>query len=205
MRTRHPLYQTWVSMRARCRDPGHPNFARYGGRGVVVCARWLSFEAFLSDVGPRPSPLHSIDRIDNDGNYEPGNVRWATAAEQNRNKRSTRLVTVNGRTMAASDWALAAGIDLRTLLSRLHRGWSPERAVFAPLVPFKDCAALGRAATAKLTFEQVREIRAAYVPRSRNSAHSQGALAKRFGVSQRAISNVVRGKAWVTENAVVAP
>jgi hypothetical protein len=81
-------YEAWISMKGRCGNPNATGFKNYGGRGIIVCERWLkSYLAFLADMGRRPSPGHSIDRIDNDGNYEPGNVRWATRHEQNKNKR----------------------------------------------------------------------------------------------------------------------
>ncbi len=84
-----PEYRAWVDLIARCENPKHPRFADYGGRGVLVCPRWRSsFAAFLADIGPRPAPRLSIDRIDNDGNYEPGNCRWATTKVQAANKRN---------------------------------------------------------------------------------------------------------------------
>ena len=83
-----PEYRIWAGMKSRCYNPKHESFRHYGARGIKVCDRWLhDFLAFLQDVGSRPSPNHSLDRIENDGNYEPGNVRWATPAEQLINRR----------------------------------------------------------------------------------------------------------------------
>lgn len=84
---RHPLYRTWQGMRERCRDPGNVSYKYYGGRGITVCERWESFENFLADMGEKPSPDLTLDRIDNDGNYEPGNCRWATPEQQTKNRR----------------------------------------------------------------------------------------------------------------------
>lgn len=90
-REQEPLtYGSWAAMHRRCIYPCHEQFRNYGGRGIKVCSRWQSFDAFLADMGPRPSPKHSIDRIDNDGNYEPNNCRWALPAEQSLNKRPPR-------------------------------------------------------------------------------------------------------------------
>ena len=82
----HPQYYAWYEMKRRCSDPKKPGFKNYGGRGIKVCDRWQSFANFLTDMGPRPAPKLTLDRIDNNGNYEPGNIRWATPAEQAANK-----------------------------------------------------------------------------------------------------------------------
>ena len=90
-------------MKRRCNNASQPCFRHYGGRGIRVCERWQRFENFLADVGERPDGM-SIDRIDVDGDYEPGNCKWATRAEQSRNKRGTKLYTYNGKTMCMADW-----------------------------------------------------------------------------------------------------
>lgn len=96
--TGSPEYVSWSSMKARCLNPKNDNYSRYGGRGITVCNEWRdSFEAFLAAVGPKPSPHHTLDRIDVDGNYEPGNVRWATPAEQRANQAPIALRTHCGR------------------------------------------------------------------------------------------------------------
>jgi hypothetical protein len=124
-----PEYKTWRAMLTRCRNPRNPYFADYGGRGIVVCERWKEFGNFLADMGPRPLGA-SIDRIDNDGNYEPGNCRWATVREQQRNRRSNVWVEINGVRKIAEDWAIELGINARRFRERMRRGgMSPEEAL----------------------------------------------------------------------------
>ena len=113
-------------MLQRCRPGGHPD---YGGRGIRVCDRWKSYEVFLQDVGRRPSPKHSLDRIDNEGNYEPGNVRWATIKEQNRNTRGNRSLTPAGRTQVLIEWAEETGIPAERIRGRLRCGWTVGQAL----------------------------------------------------------------------------
>lgn len=124
-----PEYRAWRNMLTRCFWPKSRSFGRYGGRGISVCARWAaSFEAFLADVGLRPSNDHSIDRISNDGNYEPGNVRWATSAEQRLNKAGTRWVVVGGERMPLKTACERAGLRYIVVWKRLKRGWPVDRA-----------------------------------------------------------------------------
>lgn len=129
-----PLYGAWQTMHRRCSDPKSESFHRYGGRGITVCERWASFENFLADVGQPPSRTHSLDRWpDNDGNYEPGNVRWATGKEQARNTRANRLLTHGTKTMCLTEWAEVCGIGMGTLAWRLDRGWPPSKALSHPV------------------------------------------------------------------------
>ncbi len=122
--SRRPEYQVWITMRSRCNKPSAPAYEHYGGRGIKVCAQWANFGRFIADMGSRPEGM-TIERIDNDGNYEPGNCRWATRAEQARNRRSTHNVTHGGRTMCLKDWAREIGMHYTTLLHRQRRGLSP--------------------------------------------------------------------------------
>lgn len=133
-----PEYVVWNAMRARCTNPKNPTFPRYGGRGIKVCAKWREdFVAFLNDMGKRPSPQHSIERNNNDGNYEPGNCRWATPTEQSNNRRSNLILTFKGEQRTAAEWSRIMGISQSTIHARLHElGWTTERALTQP-VPAK--------------------------------------------------------------------
>lgn len=138
-----PEYTAWQRIRDRCNNRNSKDFPYYGGRGIRVCARWeASFEAFLADVGHRPTPAHTIDRIDNYRGYEPGNVRWATRAEQSRNRRpfsmigkSTRArwITVGDVQDSIAGWSRRSGLTRGCIRSRLRYGWEPSRAVTEPL------------------------------------------------------------------------
>lgn len=115
-------YGIWTNMLTRCGNPRNKAFRRYGGRGITVCERWRNdFAAFLADMGPRPSPKHSVDRINNDGDYEPSNCRWATTQEQCRNTRRNVRLTLDGRTMTQREWAVELGIHDSTLFGRIKR------------------------------------------------------------------------------------
>lgn len=128
-------YAIWNAMIQRCHNPKHASYDRYGGRGIIVCDRWRqSYDAFLDDVGERPSTLHSIDRIDNAGNYEPGNVRWATSLQQSRNTRRSIVVFYQGQRMSlreAYDMANSP-VAYGTVWLRLKNGMSVEDAIHTP-------------------------------------------------------------------------
>lgn len=129
-----PEYVSWVAMKRRCGNPANDDFNRYGGRGIKVCERWMMFENFFADMGPRLSPNHSIDRINNNGNYEPGNCRWATAKEQAHNRRNNRFVEYKGRRITMANAAELAGIKVNTMWRRISvHGWEAERAIDTPL------------------------------------------------------------------------
>lgn len=130
-----PEFNTWSHVIARCTNPRSKDFPRWGGRGITVCDEWRSsFLNFYRDMGPRPSPSHSIDRIDNDGAYEPGNCRWATQAEQQRNRRNNRWYTHEGETLTLAGWSERLGIPYFTLRTRLDQlGWTVDRALSTPV------------------------------------------------------------------------
>lgn len=198
-----PEWHAWQSMIARCLSPTHKAYANYGGRGISVFNAWVvdgGFVNFLASVGPRPSPNHSLDRIDNAGNYEPGNVRWSTINEQNRNKRSNRRITAYGTTMLMKDWSRATGETPDKILGRIKRGWSPERAVMRhisnsdlDLFDGSNPIPAGRIVRkhVSLTENDVREIRAL-----KDSGMKQTVIAEKFGASDQLISLIVRGKQW---------
>lgn len=125
----HPLYHTWVGMRQRCNNPRKHGYRWYGARGIRVCKRWDDFALFLEDMGPRPSPKHSIDRIDVDGDYTPDNCRWTDAKTQANNKRSNVSLTVNGITKTMTEWSEETGVSIQTMASRVKLGWNDERVV----------------------------------------------------------------------------
>ena len=126
-------YRAWINMRSRCYTPSSTGFDHYGGRGIRVCDRWKdSFANFLEDMGPRPSPRHSLDRIDCNGDYSPENCRWVTPTVQNRNTTRQHFVTVNGSRMTLADAAEGNPLPYNTILYRLRRGWSINDALARP-------------------------------------------------------------------------
>lgn len=189
-----PEYTAWQRMRGRCGNPGHPDYRYYGGRGIRVCPRWdESFPAFLEDVGRRPSHDLTLDRIDTNGNYEPGNVRWATRAEQSRNRRPFKMhwsksplskpLTVDGIVDSIGAWSRRTGIPRAAIRTRLKLGWSPERAVTVPTGSVRSLN--------KLTPEAVRIIRASCA-----NGEPVQEVARRLGVHRATVKDVVDGRTW---------
>jgi hypothetical protein len=129
-----PEYHIWCSMRQRCRNPHVKSYADYGGRGITVCERWArSFQNFYADMGPRPSPMHTIERKNNDGPYSLDNCIWLPNTLQNMNKRSNRLITLDGQTACLQEWIHRTGISLTTFYQRVQRGWSEQEALTTPV------------------------------------------------------------------------
>lgn len=122
-------YSIWCMMLGRCSKPSHSGFPDYGGRGITVCPEWINFEQFWKDMGPRPSPEHSIERIDNNKGYGPSNCCWATQDAQANNKRTNRVIEWHGKRMTVAQWARRLGFPDSRLRQRIARGWNLDQAM----------------------------------------------------------------------------
>ena len=131
--SRTPEYDAWAQMRQRCFNPNHKSYSNYGDRGITVCDRWLNFENFITDMGSRPTAKHSIDRIDNNGDYQKDNCRWATRKDQADNRRSNRFITIGCVTLNVTQWTKEMGFGKGVIYTRLNLGWSELKAVTTPL------------------------------------------------------------------------
>jgi hypothetical protein len=139
--TNTPEFNTWQGIKQRCYWPRYSQFHRYGGRGITVCDRWLGkggFENFLTDMGKRPTRFHQLDRVNNDGNYEPGNCRWATPKEQADNRSTTVMLVAFGRKQAVGKWSKEFGIPSFTVINRIKSGWPVEKALTQPRRTYGD-------------------------------------------------------------------
>lgn len=132
--SKSPEWVSWHAMRARCKYASSKDYTNYGGRGISVCEAWESFDAFLNDMGNRPSPNHSLDRIDPDKGYEPDNCRWATPLEQANNRRDNVIVTIDGQEMTLRNAVRGYGglVSMTAVERRIKRGWSHKDAVSTP-------------------------------------------------------------------------
>ncbi len=128
-----PEYWAWNAMRCRCYNTADKGYKNYGARGIVVCERWKDlFENFIADMGRKPSPKLTIERIDNDGNYCPENCKWGTRTEQARNRRNTRRLEHNGKNLTLAEWSEITGIDYFTIVARIKKGWTVSEVIETP-------------------------------------------------------------------------
>lgn len=179
------LMRVFLAMHDRCDREKSTAYKNYGGRGISVCQRWRSsFADFVADMGPRPAGAQ-LDRINNNGNYEPSNCRWASVAENAMNKRTTRNLTAFGETRHMAEWARLCGVSPSLIHLRLKAGWAVEAAV---------TTAASLRPNSKLTDRQAEEIK-----RKHTGGRGQPtALAKEYGVTHRTITNILRGRTFVT-------
>lgn len=178
-------YGSWAAMKRRCMAINSSDYRRYGGRGITVCDRWKTFVNFLADMGERPLGK-SLDRIDNTGNYEPGNCKWSTQKEQASNTRTSVHMTLNGETRTMKEWSRRIGLCYQTLQARYHSGWSDFKALTEP-VYISGMVPSNR----KLSETTVAEIRNLY-----NSGTRLCDLAERFGLDISHINHIVKFKIW---------
>lgn len=179
------LYSIWIDMRSRCTWNKAINWHLYGGRGIKVCDEWANnFTAFRDWAMTNGySDDLQLDRIDNDGNYEPCNCKWSTRIEQGNNRRTCVYVTINGETKTVVEWCRINGIAVNTAFSRIERGWKAEDAVTKS--PKKRCV---------LSKEDVKYIKEHYIPGSKE--YGQKSLAKKFCVSCSTIESIIGNKNW---------
>lgn len=189
-RSRDDIYHIWQNMKARCVNPNHQSFKDYGGRGIKVCDEWLKFENFLSDMGERPSKTHSLDRINNNGNYEANNCRWATRRQQCTNTRYNVYITFKEQTKTLSEWCEESGIEFNRARLRIKKGYPLDR-VFDP-EPIRNREIL-REKHYKARFDE-KDVE--FIIKSYISGVTGVKLAKRFNVGEEMIYNILRGKTY---------
>ena len=135
--TGSPEFNAWQSMHQRCTNEKCRCYKNYGARGIKVCRRWQNYENFLADMGRRPSPEHSLERKNNNGNYCPANCVWATKIEQASNRRSNRVLNHGGRSQTLQAWARDLGTTDNALYMRLKKGWSVEKVLTTPIKQYR--------------------------------------------------------------------
>lgn len=135
---RTKTYNLWLSIKDRCSNPNHKAYHRYGGRGITVCKAWADdYEVFLEAIGAPPSPKHTLDRINNNRGYKPGNVQWATRKEQANNRENNVCLTYKGVRRSLHEWAIELGIPYNTLSQRRFKGLTTKQ-ILAPKVHERD-------------------------------------------------------------------
>lgn len=190
-RKRNPLYAIWSEMIARCNNPDHRVYQRYGGRGIRVCRRWQGrngYRNFCNDMGERPSNAHSLERNRNNAGYTPSNCVWATRNKQNRNRRNTRMLTYNGIAKPAMEWAEEHGVSRGLLYNRLKLGWPVERILTSPVTEKTG----PKAEKGKLlTFD--------------GKTQNIAAWAKEYGINYDALVQRVNKLGWSVKQALTTP
>lgn len=181
-----PAYDNWKNMKARCNNPKNRAYRYYGGRGISVCSRWQhSFKNFVADMGTKPTPKHTIERINNNGNYEPSNCRWATMKEQSRNTRRTRLITYKGVTKCVRDWEEDLHLPEGCIAARLGRGDPVNERLFRS----PSTLPVNR----KLTAKDINEIRERLARKELRCL-----IAEDYQVCAGTIDNLSRGKTYAS-------
>ena len=186
-RCRGPEYYVWIGVKTRCLNKKEAGYKHYGGRGILICDRWKdSFDNFLHDMGKRPSPKHSIERLDVNGNYEPGNCVWATKSQQVLNTRANKRYTHDGITLTIIEWENRVGLSRNSLRVRVERGWSFEDAIRIPTGGKRP--GVKRKKGKVLTRDEVRAIRSA--------TGTIKTISDIFGVSQSCVQSIRAGRTW---------
>lgn len=145
-----PTYRTWADMRNRCQNPNNQAYANYGGRGIIVSERWSSYLNFLSDMGEKPSKLHSIERVDTNGPYSQDNCCWATKITQARNTRTNKFISYDGEIKTLAEWCEILALPYSTIESRLRAlKWTVERAFTTPTDTYFKRPSIGRPSRGK--------------------------------------------------------
>lgn len=187
-------YQAWIDMRRRCYNPKNAAYEWYGGRGITVCNDWQSsFAAFFEHIGPRPSADHSLDRIDVNLGYAPGNVRWATRKDQNNNRSNSRKMEYGGRVLTVAEVAEMIGdaSSKRMIQERLASGWSPERAAATKKMSRPEFSKLGRPP--------------AFTYRGEATTMSAAIERSGVGISRETVRQRMRRQGWDLERAIHTP
>jgi hypothetical protein len=183
-KTHAPEYRCYEAAKQRCMNSKNSRFAEYGGRGIEF--RFQSFEEFLRAIGSRPTLSHTLDRIDVNGHYEAGNVRWATQTEQQRNKRNNRCLTLGTVTKSLAEWAEDLGWSASVLYARVRYGWCASCALTIPINSSKRCEHTTDRWCKKITDEQARAIAV--------DSRPTDVVAEQYGVSLSSIRHVRRGR-----------